>query len=49
MLELHNAKERSKNYWAQLFQEADPRFRFVGIKQPAFSRMGIIEAVWQYP
>lgn len=49
MLELHNAKERDRNDWAQLFQEVDPRFKFVGVKQPAFSRMGIIEAVWTNP
>lgn len=48
MLEFHNAKERDKNDWAQLFREADPKFKFVGVKQPEFSNMGIIEAVWEH-
>ncbi|MCJ1463377.1 hypothetical protein MMC07_001984 [Pseudocyphellaria aurata] len=46
MLELHNAKERDKNDWAKLFQEADSRFIFVGVKQPVQSKLSIIEAVW---
>ncbi|KAL9123433.1 MAG: hypothetical protein Q9187_000003 [Circinaria calcarea] len=47
MLELQNAKEREEGDWAQLFRDADPRFRFVGVKQPPFSKLGIIEAAWE--
>lgn len=47
MLGFHNSKERDRDDWAQLFQDADPRFRFVGLKQPAFSELGIIEAAWE--
>lgn len=46
MLGIHNAKEREKDDWIELFKEADPRFKFAGIKQLEFSRMGIVEAAW---
>lgn len=47
MLELLNAKEREKGDWAKLFQDADPNFKFLGVKQPRFSKLGIIEAAWE--
>jgi hypothetical protein len=47
MLELLNAKERDVNDWIELFAMADPRFKFLGAKQPTGSRMSIMEAVWQ--
>ncbi|KAI9646018.1 hypothetical protein NHQ30_005456 [Ciborinia camelliae] len=47
MLELQNARERELNDWAKLFEEADPRFRFKGGKQPAGANLWILEAVWE--
>jgi len=46
MLQLLNAKERDVDDWAALFAMADPRFKFLGAKQPKGSRMSIMEAVW---
>lgn len=46
MLEFHNAKERDADDWATLFHDADPRFKFLGVKQPPAASMGIIEAEW---
>ncbi len=47
MWEFHNAKERDVDDWVQLFECADSRFEFLGVKQPAGSRLGIIEVVWK--
>jgi hypothetical protein len=47
MLELLNSKERDVNDWTALFAMADPRFKFLGAKQPAGCRMSIMEAVWE--
>jgi hypothetical protein len=47
MLEIGNAKERDLDEWTNLFEEADSRFIFQGIKQPLDSRLAIIEATWE--
>lgn len=47
MLEFHNAKERDADDWAKLFHEADPRFKFLGVKQPPAAKMGSTEARWE--
>lgn len=47
MLQLLNAKERGVDDWTELFKMADSRFKFLGAKQPAGSRMSIMEAVWE--
>lgn len=46
MLEFHNAKERDADDWAKLFSDADPRFEFLGVKQPPTMKLGFIEARW---
>ncbi|KAK7555287.1 S-adenosyl-L-methionine-dependent methyltransferase [Phyllosticta citricarpa] len=46
MLELLNARERAEEDYAQLFRQADSRFKFLGFKRPAGSLTCIIEAVW---
>lgn len=47
MLELLNARERGEDDYAELFQRADPRFKFLGVRTPKGCRMSIMEAVWQ--
>jgi len=47
MLELQNSRERELDDWAKLFAAADPRFDFMGGKQPAGSILWILEAVWK--
>lgn len=47
MLELHNAKERTRDDWIELFKFADPRFEVVNMSQPGGSRLSLIEAVWR--
>ncbi|KAL2349851.1 O-methyltransferase [Cryomyces antarcticus] len=46
MLELLNARERDVHDWDDLFRQADPRFKFLGVKRPEGSRMYTIEALW---
>ena len=46
MLEMLNAKERERADWEKLFNEADPGFRILGIKQPPAAKLGIVEAEW---
>jgi hypothetical protein len=46
-LEIGNAKERDLGEWKSLFEHADPRFIFKGIKQPLGSRLAILEAMWE--
>ena len=46
MLSLFNAQERDLDDWAKLFEMADPRFKFLGGKQPEGAVMWILEAVW---
>ena len=47
MMVLFNAHERDAYEWRELFQRADPRFRFVGKHQPKDSRLALIEAEWR--
>lgn len=47
MMVAMNAKEREEGDWESLFIKADPRFKFLGVKRPAGSRMCIIEAEWE--
>ncbi|KAL2071765.1 hypothetical protein VTL71DRAFT_13000 [Oculimacula yallundae] len=46
MMVAMNAKEREEGDWEALFQKADPRFKYLGAKQPEGSRMSLIEAEW---
>ncbi|KAF2140298.1 uncharacterized protein K452DRAFT_335379 [Aplosporella prunicola CBS 121167] len=47
MLQLLNARERAEEDYAELFQNTDPGFKFLGVKRPPGSRTCTIEAVWQ--
>jgi O-methyltransferase domain len=47
MMAMFNSKERTVEEWKALFQEADPRFRFLSAKRPEGSLLWIIEAVWE--
>lgn len=49
MLEQSNAKEREVGDWSKLLHDADPRYQFLGVKQPPLSSLGIIEARWECP
>ncbi|KAI9663956.1 MAG: hypothetical protein M1821_007447 [Bathelium mastoideum] len=42
-----NAKERDLDDWKELFQKADSRFHYRGVKTPHESSMGILEFVWE--
>ena len=46
MLTLLNAQERTEDEFRSLFQQADERFRFAGVKRPRGCRMSIVKAVW---
>lgn len=46
MKAFNNARERDAETWANLFANADSRFRFKGISVPGSSRMAIVEAEW---
>ncbi|MCJ1261773.1 hypothetical protein MMC22_001641 [Lobaria immixta] len=47
MLEILNVREREIDDWAELFRQADGRFKFLGGKQPAGSHLWIIEVRWE--
>ena len=47
MMAMLNARERGRHDWAELFREADERFRFLGVQDPPGSQMAFIEAAWQ--
>ena len=47
MKEIQNAKERDADDWKQLFQNADPRFKFCGAKKPPLSTLAIMEVSWE--
>ena len=47
MMAMLNAKERGRDDWAELFREADERYRFLGIHDPPSSQMSLIEASWE--
>ncbi|KAF6228460.1 hypothetical protein HO133_008190 [Letharia lupina] len=40
--------QRDQDEWKLLFQEADPRFDFIGVEEPRGSALAIIEARWNY-
>ena len=46
MLSILNARERDADEWRALIAEADPRFKFQGVKRPHGSNLAIIEAIW---
>lgn len=47
MLELQNSKEREVDDWKSLFERADKRFRFVGVRMPFGSKLSFIEVKWE--
>lgn len=47
MLTLCNARERDRDDWEALFNNADSRFRFESAYVPEGSSLGIIEASWE--
>lgn len=47
MMAMLNARERGRHDWAELFREADGRFRFLGVQDPPGSQMAFIEAAWE--
>ena len=46
MLQLQKAKECDVDEWDQLLHKADARFHIVKIRQPAGSRLSVIEVYW---
>jgi len=46
MLQIQNSREREVQDWRALLEEADSRFRIVGLNQPRGSKLAIIEAIW---
>jgi hypothetical protein len=46
MIAILNGRERDADEWRLLFDRADSRFHFVGVKQPEGSSLAMIEAVW---
>ena len=55
MMVMFNARDREAGDWGRLFEEADPRFKFLGARVPSKNVEGIpptfllsiIEAVWE--
>ncbi|KAK9415006.1 putative hydroxyindole o-protein [Seiridium unicorne] len=47
MMELFNAREREQRDWQRLFNEADPRFSFQGVRTVPGADLGFISANWQ--
>ena len=47
MLMLLNSQERDAGQWLELFRRADPRFKYLGAKQPEGAQLAIIEVVWE--
>jgi hypothetical protein len=47
MMVAMNAKEREESDWQELFEKADPRFKYLGAKCPEGSRLWLIEAEWE--
>lgn len=48
MLGIFDSRERDQDEWKLLFQEADPRFDFIGVEEPRGEALAIIEARWNY-
>jgi hypothetical protein len=49
MMTLFNAREREKDDWIQLFEEADARFKIVDAKKFDVGTSGVLTAVWEDP
>ena len=47
MLEIQNSRERDMDDWKDLFEMADPRFKFMGGKLPPGSNLWFLEASWE--
>ena len=49
MMAILNAKERGRDDWADLYREADTRFRFIGVKtkNAPGAQMSFMEASWE--
>lgn len=47
MLTLQNAREREKDDWASLFEQADKKFRFISATAMEKSATAVIVAVWE--
>ncbi|KAI1394365.1 S-adenosyl-L-methionine-dependent methyltransferase [Hypoxylon trugodes] len=47
MQQLLNAKQREMHEWSELFQQADPRFKYLGAHRPDGAIRWIIVAEWQ--
>lgn len=47
MFGIFNSKERATDDWKALFSAADPRFKFLAVRQPTDSNLSLIEAVWE--
>ena len=46
MLTIQNSKEREAEEWKKLFERADTRFSFVGIRTVPNSPLALIQAIW---
>jgi hypothetical protein len=46
MQAIFNSRERTTNEWKALFLEADPRFEFIGVKEPEGSALAVIDVRW---
>ena len=47
VLSLIGSRERDIGTWKSLFAEADPRFKFIGAKQPHGSALSVVEAKFE--
>jgi hypothetical protein len=47
MLEIGNAKERDLLEWKHIFEQADSRFSFKGMRQPQGSKLAFLEVIWE--
>lgn len=47
MLAILNAREREFEDWQDLFQQADHRFKFLGVVKPKGANLALIEARWE--
>ena len=47
MLTIQNARERERDDWVGLFQQADRRFKFVSVTAQENSASAVIVATWE--
>jgi SAM-dependent methyltransferase len=47
MLAFQNARERTAQDWAKLFEGADARFRLTAVHQPPKSTLAVVEMTWR--